>query len=158
MIAKRGRGGGRFHWNLRTSCVFSQRMFTIYMYMYIFYLYFFFTWENTNCFSFCNSDCASSLLAMEVCLRISAEVLPLTYVARVINKRRHKVTLIRKWGVEVCLASAPLGIEPACRFEKRVYDHQDLQAVPDMSYYQGSYAHVMGDDVGELGPTTYFLT
>ena len=37
------------------------------------------------CFSFCNSDCASSLLAMEVCLRSSSEVL---YVARVINKKK----------------------------------------------------------------------
>ena len=45
------------------------------------------------------------------------------------------MTLIRKWGVEVWLASALLGIEPACRSEKGVYDHQDLQAVPDMSYY-----------------------
>ena len=88
---------------------------------------------------------------MEVCLRISVEVLPLTYVARVINKRRHKVTLIRKWGVEVCLPSAPLGIEPACRFEKRVYDHQDLQAVPDMSYYQGSYAPRYGRRCGRAG-------
>ena len=50
------------------------------------------------------------------------------------------MTLVRKWGVEVWLASALLGIEPACRSERGVYDHQDLQAVPDMSYYQGSWA------------------
>ena len=60
----------------------------VYMYVYIlFFIYFFFTWKK-NCFSFCNSDCASSLLAMEVCLRNSSEVLPLTYVARVINKKK----------------------------------------------------------------------
>ena len=68
----------------------------------------------------------------------SSEVLPLTYVARVFDKRRHVVALIRKWGVEVWLASAPLGIKPACRSEKKVYGHQDLQAVPG----------ILGNNVG----------
>ena len=60
--------------------------FYICIYIYIYYYNLFYL-EEENCFSFVIFDCASSLLAVEVCLRNSNEVLPLTYVARVINKK-----------------------------------------------------------------------
>ena len=65
------------------------------------------------------------------------------------------MTLIRKWGVEVWLASAPLGIEPACRSEKGVYDHQDLQAVPDVLLPGELGPEILVSNVGELGPTVW---
>ena len=92
-IAKRGGGGGGGH---RISLEFEDKLcfFTgeclpytcVYVCIYFIFIYFFYL--EKNFFSFCNSDCTFSLLAMGVCLRNSSEVLPLTYVARVINKKK----------------------------------------------------------------------
>ena len=64
------------------------RIFSLYIYIYIYIYVYIFLLGKGKLFFFCNSDCASSLLAVEVCLRTSSEVLPLAYVARVINKKK----------------------------------------------------------------------